>query len=255
MPSYREWYSCDGWIIDEDQRQQRDGHPLQSSGQLSVFNPSPDRTARVRLVVFHEEDEPTERQFEAGPEQRGLLTLHELEGVVPKNQWFGMQVTADAPVVAHYSVHYYRPYERVPEASISMLMHPGPIEGQTEWYFPDGWMGGPGKMSWYEREALSILNPGDQPAAITATFYSEGVARDHAFTVPARRVSRTWLYDLPVFTWRNENADWPTARMVQFETRLVSSQPIVVQKTRRAYRPHEATIQGLWSAFGHPVRL
>src|SRR5439155_17492222 len=68
MPSYREWYSCDGWIIDEDPRQQRDGHPLQSSGQLSVFNPSAERAARLRLVVFHEEDEPTEHVFEAAPE-------------------------------------------------------------------------------------------------------------------------------------------------------------------------------------------
>jgi hypothetical protein len=43
--------------------------------------------------------------------------------------------------------------------------------------------------------------------------------------------------------------------MVQFETRLVSSAPIVAQKTRRAYRPYESTIQGLWSAFGYPAQL
>ena len=31
-------------------------------------------------------------------------------------------------------------------------------------------MGGPGKMSWYEREVLSFLNPGDTEARVTATF-------------------------------------------------------------------------------------
>jgi hypothetical protein len=255
MPSYREWYSCDGWIIDEDPRLRRDGHPLQTSAQLSVFNPVPVGAARLRLVVFHEEDEPTEHAFEVAPESRAIVSLHELKALGPPNRWFGMQVTADTPVVAQYAVHYYRPYERVPEASLSLVMYPGPLDGHTEWYFPDGWMGGPGKMSWYERETLSVLNPGDEETRVTATFYSEGVAHDHAFVVPARRVQPLWLYDLPVFDWQREDPEWPTARMVQFETRLVSSAPIVVQKTRRAYRPHEPTIQGMWSAFGHHAHL
>jgi hypothetical protein len=261
MSTKHEWYSADGWIIDDYPRQERDGHPLQTSGQLSVFNPGEAQAARVKLVLFHEEEEPTQYSFEAPPAGRGVVTLHDLEAVGPRNRWFGMQVTADAPVadgplpVAQYAIHYYRPYERVPEASLSMVMFPGPLDGHTEWYFPDGWMGGPGKMSWYEREVLSILNPGDQEVRVTATFYSEGVGRDHEFVVPGRRVFPLGLYDLPVCQWRNEDPDWPTARMVQFETRLVSSGPIVAQKTRRAYRPHESTIQGMWSAFGYPAHL
>src|SRR2546425_13231999 len=34
-PTYREWYSCDGWILNDDPRLEPDGHPLQSSGQLA----------------------------------------------------------------------------------------------------------------------------------------------------------------------------------------------------------------------------
>jgi hypothetical protein len=254
MSTYQEWYSADGWIIDDYPRQERDEHPLQTSGQLSVFNPG-DAWARVQLVLFHEEDEPTQHTFAAPPAGRGVVTLHDLEALGPRNRWFGMQVTANAPVVAQYTIDYYRPYERVPEASLSMVMFPGPLDGHTEWYFPDGWMGGPGKMSWYEREVLSLLNPGDQEARVTATFYSEGVGHDYEFVVPGRRVLPLWLYDLPVFRWRNEDPEWPTARMVQFETRLVSSAPIVAQKTRRANRPHESTIQGMWSAFGYAAHL
>jgi hypothetical protein len=255
MSTYREWYSCDGWIIDDYPRQERDGHPLQTSGQLSVFNPSAGQTARLTLRLFHEEDEPTYYSFEAPPGGRGVVPLHDLEALWPRNRWFGMQLTADTPVVAQYAIHYYRPYERVPEASLSTVMFPGPLDGHTEWYFPDGWMGGPGKMSWYEREVLSLLNPGDAEARVRATFYSEGVGRDHEVVVPPQRVYPLPLYDLPVFQWRNEDPEWPTARMVQFETRLVSSAPIVAQKTRRAYRPHESTIQGMWSAFGYAAHL
>jgi len=48
-----------------------------------------------------------------------VLSLHDLEAIGAHNQWFGMRVAADAPVVARYALHDYPQHlhhARLPDA-------------------------------------------------------------------------------------------------------------------------------------------
>ncbi len=72
---------------------------------------------------------------------------------------------------------------------ISVVMFPGPLTNETEWYFPDSWMGGGGSMPWYERETMTILNPNTEDANIVAIFYLDGKDKQRkTFTVHGQRV-------------------------------------------------------------------
>jgi hypothetical protein len=254
VKSYREWYACDNLIRDAVPWLERDGHPATGASWLAVLNPSQDETAHAILSFYFEHltAEPKQHALDLPPSRMTLLELHTLPEV-PRNEFFGLGVASDIPVIPQVTNFEFRPWDRQPDATISKVMYPGPLT-ETEWYFPDGWQGGgPGsQMLWYERETLTLLNPGETEAKVTLTFYSYGNAADVDLWVPPHRLKSIALYDIPGlrFRWVEERR----TRMIDFSLRVASDVAIVPQKTRRAYVQREASVQGMWTSFGCPYQ-
>jgi hypothetical protein len=243
----REWYSCDGLITDRHNGMEMEGHPMASAGYISVLNPNSD-AAEVTITFYHQNTEPTYHKLSVPPQHTEVVEVHNIEASGERNKYYGLKVEADIPVIAQHTTHEYKAWDRVPEGMISVVMHPGPLEGETEWYFPDSWMGGGGKMSWYEREVMTILNPNDEDAEVTVTFYLDGKTGIEKFTVHGQRVYPLWLFGVEHLGLENGKRS-----MSQSSMRVTSDLPIVVQKTRKAYLQFDPTTQGMWTSIGIPA--
>jgi hypothetical protein len=116
---------------------------------------------------------------------------------------------------------------------------------------------------WYEKEVLSLLNPGDADCAVTVTFY-DGFWRGSTgyreapyeqmlrVNVPARRVLAVRLFDHPEVPKGRGIVRPGGAHGVgmQRALRLECSGPIVPQKTRRCQVHFDDTIIGEWTSIG-----
>jgi len=247
MKSYREWYSCDGLITDRHNGMEMEGHPMASAGYVSVLNPNSD-AADVTITFYHQNVEPTYHKLNVPPQQTEVVEVHNVEASGGRNRYYGLKVEADIPVIAQHTTHEYKAWDRVPEGMISVVMYPGPLEGETEWYFPDSWMGGGGTMSWYERETMTILNPNPTDAEVTVTFYLDGKTGTEKFTIHGQRVYPLWLFNVEHLGLANGKRS-----MSQSSMRVTSDLPIVVQKTRKAYLQFDPTTQGMWTSIGIPA--
>jgi hypothetical protein len=190
MFSYEEWYSCDGLITDRHNGKEMEGHPMASAGYISVFNPSSVETAEVTTTFYHQNVEPTYYSLKVPSQRTEVVEVHNIETSGERNKYYGLKVEGNIPIVAQHATYEYEAWNKVPEAMISVVMFPGPLTDETEWYFPDSWMGGGENMSWYERETMTILNPNPEDAEVTVTFYLDGKTGKETFTVHGQRASR-----------------------------------------------------------------
>ena len=251
MKSYREWYSCDGLITDRHDGREMEGHPMASAGYISVLNPDPKEAADVTITFYHENVEPTSVDLKVPPQHTEVMEVHNIEASGERNRYYGLKVEGNIPVIAQHTTYEYKAWDRVPEGMISVVMYPGPLADETEWYFPDAWMGGGGEMSWYERETLTVLNPNPTDAEVTVTFYLAGETGVEKFIVHGQRVQPLRLFDVEHLGLENRKRG-----SAQFSLRVESDLPIVVQKTRKAYLQFDPTTQGMWTSIGipaHPV--
>jgi hypothetical protein len=229
MKSYCEWYSCDNIVRDTLPWLEQDGHPATGAAWLALLNPNPDRPAQITITVYfeHPTAEPKSHTLTVAPARMELVESHTL-AIIPRNQFFGLRVTSDIPIIPQATQLEFRPWDLHPDATISKVMYPGPLD-ETEWYFPDGWQGGgPGtQMSWYERETLTLLNPSDHDARVTLTFFSYGYPADVVLWVPAGRLKSVSLYEIPGlrFRWVEDRK----TRMIDFSVRVVSIVPVIPQ--------------------------
>ena len=248
MKSYKEWYSCDGLITDRHSGMEMEGHPMASAGYVSVLNPNSEETADVTITFYHQNVEPTYHKLNVPPQQTEVVEVHNVEASGGRNRYYGLKVEADIPVIAQHTTHEYKAWDRVPEGMISVVMYSGPLKDETEWYFPDSWMGGGGKMSWYERETMTILNPNPTDAEVAVTFYLDGKTGTEKFTIHGQRVYPLWLFNVEHLGLANGKRS-----MSQSSMRVTSDLPIVVQKTRKAYLQFDPTTQGMWTSIGIPA--
>jgi hypothetical protein len=252
-PSHCEWYLCDNYISDRHPGFERDNHPLTGLSWLAVLNPA-ESVAKLGLTVYGRENPPTHIQLEAPPNRSTLWELHQLEPALPRNEPFGLRLTADHPIIPQGTQLEFRAFERFPEATTSKTFYPGPLDQQREWYFADGYIGGEfDQRSWYEREILYLLNPGLEEAHIELTVYSERDASSTQYWVLPERLHTLAFADLPGLRWRRNDLGVPTS--VFFSARVRSSVPIVAQKTRRDYVRFDPTVQGMWTTIGCPARV
>ncbi len=247
MLSYKEWYSCDGLITDRHDHKEIDGHPMASAGFISILNPNK-TSAQVKITFYHQNVDPTYFNLNIPPQRTETVEVHKIEASGERNKYYGLKVESDIPVIPQHTTYEYQAWNRVPEGMISVVMFPGPLTDETEWYFPDSWMGGTENMSWYERETMTILNPNFEDANIVATFYLDGKMGKETFTVHGQRVYPLWLFDVEHLGLANRKRN-----MSQFSIKVTSNLPIVAQKTRKAYIQFDPTTQGMWSSYGIPA--
>jgi hypothetical protein len=261
-----EWYSVEGIIYDRHGGREIEGHPLASAAWLSVLNPAVDAVARVALTVYHERREPTEHVFSAPPGRSTRLDLHDLPEIGPRNQQFALRLFADRPIFPQHTWSDYRPLRPIPEDMESITLFPGPLgEPHRHWIFPDMYQGMDDERVWYEKEMLTLLNPGDVDSAVETTFYdgfwlgvknyrAAAYERPVRLTVPARRVLAVRLFDLvevPRHGTGNVRPGGAHGFNMQRALRLECSAPIVPQKTRRCQVHFDDTIIGEWTSIGH----
>lgn len=259
----REWYSVEGIVFDRHGGREVDGHPLASACWLSVLNPAAD-AARVTLLIYHQYGEPTEHRFTVPPARSIRLALHELPALGPRNQQFALLVRSDRPIFPQHTWAHYRPLRPIPEDMESIMLYPGPLgRAQQRWIFPDMYQGVDDERPWYEKEALSLLNPGDAQAEVAITFYDGFWRGDQSYraapyerplrlSVPARRVLTVRLFD-HVDVPRHGGVVRPGGGHrfnMQRALRLECSLPLVAQKTRRCQVQFDDTIVGEWSSIG-----
>jgi hypothetical protein len=261
----REWYSVEGIIFDRHGGREIEGHPLAGASWLNVLNPAPDVEAQVSLTVFHEQREPTGHTFTVPPERSLRLALHDLAAVGPRNRQFSLLLRADRPVFPQHTWAHYRPLRPIPEDMESIALYAGPLgPAQRRWIFPDMYQGVDDGRPWYEKEVLSILNPGDGDAGVEITFYDGFWRGDRTYraapyerraslTVPARRVLTVRLFDYVEVPRYGSGTVQPGSLHrfnMQRALRLESTAPIIPQKTRRCQVQFDDTIVGEWTSIG-----
>jgi hypothetical protein len=265
MPeSVHEWYSVEGIIFDRHAGREVDGHPLASAAWLSVLNPG-GQAAVATLTVFHEVREPTEHRLSIPAGRTVRLALHELPAVGPHNQRFALCLRASQALFPQHTWADYRPLRPIPEDMESITLYRGPLgAAHCRWVFPDMYQGMDDARVWYEKEILTLLNPGDVESAVTVTFYDgfwKGATnyrgapyeRQARLTVPARRVLAVRLFDWVEVPRHGTGVVRPGSLHgfnMQRALILDCSAPIIPQKTRRCQVHFDDTIVGEWTSIG-----
>lgn len=263
LPHYQRpgtfWYVSDGFIWDDlpTSCQTEPGRPLECSAKLFIFNPQ-NRPAKIAVRFYHVDRPPTaiEHRVEAG--QIEMIELANLPEV-PHKQAFWIALESDFPVLPQARHEDYTFWDPVPDALISVAPYPGPLEDETTWIFPDcyqsAYRADGRKSSWYERELLTILNPGPEPvtARVRYLLRYRDLGAEEEIEIPGQRVVALdiWERNPPLLGSKNG----PPIRVAgDYAVRIDATGPIITQTTRRARWTGYTPIVGARSTMAFPLR-
>ncbi len=247
------WYAGDGFIWDDLPATCRTlpGRPLECSSQLLVYNPDT-ATAHVTARFYHTDRPPTSTGIDVAP---GAITTLELAtlSVVPHKQPFWIVVESDVPVLPQARHEDYMFWDPVPDAMVAPTPYPGPLTDETVWIFPDCYQGGP--QSWYERELLSILNPGHEPVTVRIRYFlrTRESGAEEQIEIPAERVAGLDIWERGPRLLGSANGP-PVRVQHDYAVRIDASAPVIAQTTRRARWTLRPSVVGARSLIGFPLR-
>jgi hypothetical protein len=253
------WYVSDGFIWDDlpSSHQTELGRPLECSAKLFVFNPQSE-IANITVRFYHIDRPPTAIHFGLGPQEIKRIELASL-AEVPHRQAFWIVLESDIPVLPQARHEDFTLWDLVPDALIAVAPYPGPLRDETAWVFPDcyqsAYRADGRKSSWYERELLTILNPGSQPVTVRVRYLTRyrDLGAEEEIEIPAERVAAldVWERNPPLLG----NKNGPPIRVVgDYAVRLDATGPIIAQTTRRARWTGYAPVVGARSTMAFPVR-
>jgi hypothetical protein len=257
QPQYRRpgttWFVIDGYIWDDLPASYRreGGRPLECSSRLFVFNPQ-GKMARVRLKLFHVDRTPTSVELKVRPRSIGQVELAALPEV-PHRQSFWIAIESDRPVLPQARHEDYTFWDPVPDAMVAVAPYPGPLSDETSWAFPDCFQGG--SRSWYERETLTILNPGKRPvsARVRYLFRNREAGGEEEIEIAGERVAALEVWERSRRLLGTGNG--PSVRVLgDYAVRVDATGPVIAQTTRRARWHGHPSIIGSRSTMGFPVR-
>src|SRR5262249_25782776 len=142
--------------------------------------------------------------------------------------------------------------EHSPTAMFGVIPYEGPLTGETEWHLAEGFWQDREDHPWVEQEWLAVFNPGDEDAAVTASFYLDEGGREHCTEVPARRLTVLRMEELDIV---------PSG--THYGVKVTATRPVVVQQSRRTFKKGgssstvstTATLAVPYKASGQPDRL
>jgi hypothetical protein len=252
------WYVSDGLIWDSFPPEYRaeGGRPRECSSKLYVFNPQR-RSARVTARFYHTNRRPTATSLTVRAGEIEALELATMSGV-PHRQAFWIAVESSLPVLPQACHEDYRGWDPVPDALISPAPYPGPLTDETKWVFPDCFNMAPHpRLSWYEQETLSLLNPNKEPVRVHVQYLLRGCdgGAEETVEVQAERVAQldVWARG-PRPIGERRGAPVRMADSHEYVVHLDASAPIVAQTTRRARWVGEPSVIGARSTMGFPLR-
>jgi hypothetical protein len=245
------WYVSDGYIWDDLPVGYRTepGRPLECSSKLFLFNPQ-ERRASVKVRFYHVDRPPTGVEVGVGPGEIQAVELARLSEV-PHRQSFWMVVESDVAVLPQARHEDFTFWDPVPDALVAVAPYPGPLEGETTWFFPDCYQGGP--RSWYERETLTLLNPNPEPVRAQVRYFLRGrrPGAEEEIEIPGERVAALEVWERSP-RLLGEPQGVPVRVQGDYAVRIDASAPIVTQTTRRARWTGRPSIVGARSTMGVP---
>ena len=107
--------TSDNLLRDAEPWLERDSHPATGAGWLAILNPNLDRAANATLAIYSDKlaTEPVERRLAVPPGSMELIQLHAL-AEVPRNEFFGIGLRSDSPVIPQTSWFEFRPWRPTP---------------------------------------------------------------------------------------------------------------------------------------------
>jgi hypothetical protein len=140
----------------------------------------------------------------------------------------------------------------VPDALVCVAPYPGPLEDEKSWMLVDCFQGDCG--GWYERESITILNPGAEPATARVRYwFRSGGGGEETVKIPPQRVA--FLHGEDRFPRQIGVDGGPIVRLRwEYNVRVDADHPVIVQSTRRARWVGFPSIIGSRSTMGVPVR-
>lgn len=257
LPQYQRagthWYVGDGFIWDDLPASYRTtpARPLECSSQLLIHNPQT-QTAHATARFYHTDRPPTARGIEVAPGTIARLELATLSEI-PHKQPFWIVVESNVPILPQARHEDYTFWDPAPDAMIAPTPYPGPLTDETIWVFPDCYQGGP--RSWYERELLSILNPGPAPVTVRIRYFlrTRDLGAEEQFEIPPERVAGLDVWERSPQLL--DSANGPPVRVQHdYAVRIDASAPVIAQTTRRARWTGRPSVVGARSLIGFPLR-
>jgi hypothetical protein len=229
MNAFREWYYPGGYIYAIGNRPPRTAQFSHDGWELFfVFNPDEEHEARVTARFYYEDSPPRDALWQLPRASSVLYGLFRPEfdeltrgGNVP----FGLRLLADRSVFPHVTRAEYEPWSNMtPGAMFGVPPYPGPLSGETTWYYADGLVLDSEDQPLVQQEWISILNPGEQQNSITITFFLPDGPAHHTLVIDGERVAVV----------RVETLDGVVPKGVPYGVRVSADHPIVVQQVRRS---------------------
>jgi len=246
------WFVSDGFIWDSlgEGFRRPNGGPLECSSKLFIYNPHK-RAARVKAVFYHSDREPTSVSFSVRGgriHEADLATLPE----IPHNRSFWIAIESNLPVLPQARHEDYNFWDPVPDAIGAVAPYPGPLGSETSWVIPDCYQGS--SRSWYERETVSILNPGAKAVKARVRYLLRG--RDlgawEDIEIPARRLAQLDVWERRPMLLGTTNG--PAVRVEgDYAMRIDATGPVIAQATRRARNHGVSSVRGSRSSIAIPL--
>jgi hypothetical protein len=210
-------------------------------GHLVVLNPG-SRVAELNVTAFFEDREPTRFNLKAAT--RASTESNFENWPVQPGARFALRVESSEPIICQATVGWtntgnnYKPNaptrssRGVREAAKSYMSVTSLAE---HWYLADGIVLDSRNRLWIrESEWALVLNPSDQPARLTMTFFDGGNQRDHRMEIAARRLKRVFMDEI-------------VPRNRHYGVRFSSDRPVVAQWLRAVYWHDSTEVMAFWS--------
>jgi hypothetical protein len=247
------WYVSDGYIWDDLPASYRrePGRPLECSSKLFVYNPQ-SQAAQVTARFYHTDRPPTAISFPVGPGQIAQQELASLSEI-PHKQAFWIAVESDIPVLPQARHEDFTFWDPVPDALVAVSPYPGPLEDETAWVFPDCYCSG--GQPWYERELLTLLNPGKEAVKVRVRWLlrARDLGAEETFEIPGERVLALDVWERAPLMLGSKNGP-PVKITGDHAVRVDASGPVLTQTTRRCRWMGQPSIVGSRSTMAVPLR-
>ncbi len=229
MRDAREWYYPGGYIYAVNNRPPRNDLWSHDGWELFfIFNPEEAAEARVAARFYYEDTPPRDADWRIPPASSQLYGLFRPqfdELTRGGNVAFGIRLLADRPVYPHVTRAEYEPWSnQTPGAMFGVPPYPGPLAGETTWFYADGLVLDSEDHPLVQQEWISILNPAPEATPVSVTFFLPDGPVAHHLEVGGERVA----------TVRVETLDGLVPKGSPYGVRVQARHAIVVQQTRRS---------------------
>jgi hypothetical protein len=215
-------------------------------GYLLVLNLDEENVAALDLTFYYTDEPPKYAQYQVAAGRQGVVffgkgSTNKPADVPTENKRFGLRVKSSAPIIAQFTQGDKIGDNPVTNNMVTHILTPGPLTDQHKvWYYVDSIVLRSESLL-EEREWITILNPGTEPARITATFIPgammlpprQGVhtfREDNqpfrvTFTAPAGQITLKRLHEEITEVIPNHH----------YAVRIDSDVPVTVQAVRRIF--------------------